>query len=78
MWLCRDVPGSKCCRFPRPRRLVKSVVHWKHLGEATGCLGLSWVREGGGSGIQVAKSCLPTSTVMRKGDGADCSRVQFF
>jgi hypothetical protein len=45
---------------------------------AIGCLGPSRVREGGGSGRQVVKSCLPMSTVMRKRDDADCSQVQFF
>jgi hypothetical protein len=35
-------------------------------------------RGGGGSGRHVVKSYLPTSTIMRKIDGADCSCVQFF
>jgi hypothetical protein len=48
------------------------------MGRAIGCSGPSWVKEGGGSGRPVVKSCLPTSTIMMKRDGADCSRVQFF
>jgi hypothetical protein len=48
------------------------------MDAATGCPGLSRVGKGGGSGRQVAKSCVPTSTIMRKRDGVECSRVQFF
>jgi hypothetical protein len=58
--------------------MVKSMRHWKLKGGAIGCSGPSWVREGGGSGRPVVKSYLPTSTIMTKRDGADCSRVQFF
>jgi hypothetical protein len=48
------------------------------LDGAAGCSGPFRVEEGGRSGRQVVKSSLPTSTVMRKRDSADCSRVQFF
>jgi hypothetical protein len=54
------------------------MQYWKLLDGGTGCLSLSWVKEGGGLGRQVPKSCLPTSTVMRKRDGVDCSEIQFF
>jgi hypothetical protein len=57
---------------------AKSMRYWKLLDRATGCPGPSWVGEGGGSGRQVAKSYLLTSTIMRKRDGTDCSRIQFF
>jgi hypothetical protein len=33
------------------------------------------VEEGDGSGRQVVKSCLPTSIVMIRRDGVECSRV---
>jgi hypothetical protein len=46
--------------------------------EAPGCPGPSRVEEGGGSDRQVVKSCLPTSTVMRKRDSADFYWVQFY
>jgi hypothetical protein len=78
LWPCPVVPGGKCCRFPRPQRLVKSMRYSKILDGVVGRLGPSWVKEGVGSGRQVAKSCLPTSTVMRRRDDADCSYVQFF
>jgi hypothetical protein len=78
LWPCPVMPDSKCRSFPRPRRLKKSIWYWKLSGGATGCPGLSQVEEEGGLGRQMVKSCLPTSTVMRKRDGADCSRVQFF
>jgi hypothetical protein len=44
----------------------KSTQFWKLLGGVIGCPGPSRVREGGAPGRQVVKSCLPTSTVMRK------------
>jgi hypothetical protein len=31
------------------------------------------VEEGGGTGRQVVKSCLPTSIIRRKSEGVDCS-----
>jgi hypothetical protein len=71
LWSCPVMPCSKCLRFLRPRHMVKSVRYWKLLGP-------SWVGEGGGLGRQVAIFCLLISTIMRKRDGADCSRVQFF
>jgi hypothetical protein len=45
------------------------------MGGATRCPGPSRVGEGGGSSRQVAKSCLPMSTVMKKSDGVDYSQV---
>jgi hypothetical protein len=77
MWPCPVVSGGKCRLFLRPRGLVKSTQYWKLLDGATGCSGLSWVEEGGGSSGQVAKSCLHMSTIMRKRDVVDCYRVQF-
>jgi hypothetical protein len=65
-WLHPVVSGSKCGRFPRPWCLIKSMRYWKLLDGATRSPGLSWVEEGGGSGRQVEKSYMPTSTVMRK------------
>jgi hypothetical protein len=56
LWPCSIVPGSKCRSSPRPRRVVKSIRYWKLLDGATGSLSPSRVREGGGSGRQVAKS----------------------
>jgi hypothetical protein len=72
------VLGGKCRRFLSHRCLVKSRRYWKLLDGVIGCPGPSWVKEGRGSGRQVVKSCMPTSTVMRKRDGADCSWFQFF
>jgi hypothetical protein len=65
---------------PLPETLMLGKIYaiLEALYGATGCPGSSQVREGGGSGTQVAESCLPTSTVMRKRDGVDCSQVQFF
>jgi hypothetical protein len=53
--------------------LILEAPRW-----STGCPGPSRVGEGGGPSRQLVKSCLPTSTVMRKRYGVDCSRVQFF
>jgi hypothetical protein len=78
LWPCPVIPRSKCHRFPRPHSVVKSMRYWKVLKGATGQPGPARVREGGGLGRQVLKSYLPTSTVVRKRDGVDCSRVQFF
>jgi hypothetical protein len=50
--------------------------YWRLLDGATRFLGSS--RKGGGSGRQVVKSCLPTSTIIRKRDGVHCSHVQFY
>jgi hypothetical protein len=77
LWPCPVVSGGKSHCFPSLWHLVKSRRYWKLLDGAIGCLGPSWVEEAGGSGRQVVKFCLPTSIVMRKRDGANCSRVQF-
>jgi hypothetical protein len=50
--------------LPLPETLTLDKIYV--ILEAPGCLGPSWVEEGGGSGRQVVKSCLSTSTVMRK------------
>jgi hypothetical protein len=55
--------------------MVKSMRYWKLLGGTTECPDLSWVMEGGESGRQVLKYSLPSSTAMRKRDGADYSQV---
>jgi hypothetical protein len=78
LWPCPVIPGSKCHHLLRLRWSVKSIWYMKVLDGVTGCSGSSWVGEGRGLGRQVAKSCLPMSTIMRKIDGMDCSRVQFF
>jgi hypothetical protein len=76
MWPCPVTPGSKCNHFPRLWCTVKSTLYWNLLDGATRCPSPSRVEEGGTSGRQVEKSYLPTSTVMRKRDAVDCSRVQ--
>jgi hypothetical protein len=71
MWPCHVISGSKCHRFLRPRRIVKSMRYKKLLGGVDECTGPSQVRKEGRSGRQVAKSFLATSTIMRKRDGVD-------
>jgi hypothetical protein len=78
MWPCPIILGSKCRCFLRPWCMVKSMRYWKLLGGTTECSDPSWVMEGGESGRQVLKYSLPSSTAMRKRDGADYSQVQFF
>jgi hypothetical protein len=75
---CPVMPCHKWYRFPRPWCLVKSMPYWKLLGGATRCLCPSRVGEGGGLDKHVAKSYLPTSTIMRKRDGVDCFQILFF
>jgi hypothetical protein len=57
LWPCSVVSDGKCCRFSRPRRLVKSTWYWKLLDGATGCPDLSQVEEGAGSGRHVEIWC---------------------
>jgi hypothetical protein len=64
--------------LPKTPSLVKPIRYQKPLGGATGCPDPSWVREEGRPGKQVVKSCLPTTTVIRKSGGVDYTRVQFF
>jgi hypothetical protein len=61
--------------LPETLEPVKPIRYEKPTGEATGYPALSRVREGGGPGRHVVKSCLPTTTITRENDGADYSRV---
>jgi hypothetical protein len=66
MWPRLVMLDIKCYLFPRPRRLVISILYRKLMGGLTGCPAPSRVVEGGGPDIQVVKSYLPTSTLIEE------------
>jgi hypothetical protein len=49
--------------FPEASDPIEPIQCRKPLSEETGCMSLSRVEKGGGSGSQVVKPCLPTTIV---------------